>query len=570
MSCELSCCLDVEEPGFADVTAAVLRLMGFLRDHGVNDARFLGEFELAMAEALNNAVEHGSSGAAGKFFRARLYLRPEFVELRVVDPSSFGGWSSAPKLPDDPFAEGGRGHYLMAHLTDELAHEEENGCHVLVLRKKFASRCEYVPGASERIVAEMTDELVSSYEMISTLLDLSEWLATSPEIDRFSEGALARLREVTGADFCYVRLMHGGNLELLKESGSALKPPEQLIAAAGPGTEAAVFASGRESTLLAGTALRPDDPLAGMMDSGFVTPILFKGQKRGVLVLGRRESAPFFDAGKLKIVRLLAEYLGVVVTMADLQERRLAEERAMRDLKIAAEIQLSLMPRDFASVEGLDLHGTCHPARHAGGDYFDVIVLPDNSVLCLVADVMGKGLPAALLASMLRTSLRGVVAGGTTEPGEVLTRINSLMSADLAQLEMFITVACLWISPGRDTIRHASAGHLRPQIFHASGEVAELLDGGVPVGIFAGSTYTSEEAAFTPRTRLLLYTDGLVEACAPDGSFFGDDGVRTSLQRSGGATSRAALVRLLEDVTAFTGDNAASDDRTAILVARTN
>ena len=573
MSLELSCCMDVDEPSFSDVTSAVVKLMGFLRDHGVTDSEFLQQFELATAEALNNAVEHAADAGGKKFFRARVYIRPEFVEMRVVDPSSFEGWSKPPKLPEDPFAEGGRGHYLMSQLTDELVHEDENGCHMLVLRKWFTTgKWEYVAGHSDQVLLEMTDELVASYEMISTLLGLSEWLATSPEIDAFSAGALSRLCEVTGASFSYVRFEDRGNLVLLKQSGMARRPPAESIRVDGPGVEAEVFRTGHEVTLPAGTVYAPDDPLEGVMDTGFVTPILFKDQRRGILVMGHTMFAPFFDAGKLKIARLLCDYLGIVVAMAGLQKRRLAEERALHDLKIAAQIQLSLMPKDFSPRKGLDFFGACLPARQAGGDCFDIVVLPDESVLCLVADVMGKGLPAALLATMLRTNLRGIVAGGVTEPGEVLTRINRLMIADLMQLEMYITMGCIWISPSRDVIRNASAGHLRPLLLHGDrpGEVTELLDGGMPVGIFPDASYVSQESPFSPGSRLLLYTDGLIEASAPDGTFFTAERVAESLRRTYALCTRDALMNLLEEISSFTVDAELSDDRTAVLLTRTS
>ncbi len=572
MSSELSCCLDVEEPSFSAVTEAVTTLMGFLRDHGVSDTKFLEDFEVAMAEAFNNAVEHGNAAGGDKFFRARLYLRPTYVELRVLDPSTFTGWSEPPELPDDPYAEGGRGHYLMARLTDELLHEEEAGRHVLVLRKKFvSSQWAYVPGQADKTMTEMTDELVSSYEMISTLLGLSEWLATTPEIDEFSEGALERLCEVAGASFAYARFEDNGSLVLLKQSGAPITPPAHAIPIAGDGVEAGVFRTGREITLPRGFSLCPGDPLENIMDAGFVTPVLFKAERRGLLVMGKNSPAPFFNAGQLKIARMISEYLGIVVMMAELQKRRLAEERALQDLKIAADIQLSLMPHDFGAMEGLDFHGTCRAARQAGGDYFDVLRLGDGSILCLIADVMGKGLPAAVLATMLRTNLRGLVDGGETDPGTILTRINRLMSSDLAQLEMFITLACVWIPSGREIIRYANAGHHAPLLQSGENpeEIVELPGGGPPVGIFPDTAYSTAEAAFPPGSRLLLVTDGLAEACATGGEFFETYRVKNSLQRTAGLGSRESLDSMLDEVANFTRGADKSDDQTAVLVKRT-
>lgn len=573
MKAEISCSGEVLAPEFSDVTATVKACLGFLRDQGVVDEKFLAEFELAAVEALNNAVEHGAHPEGQPhYFRARLSLRRQELELRVSDPSGFTGWSNRAKLPDDPLAEGGRGHFLLEKLTDELWHETENGEHVLAFRKRLPpGQHGYLPGRADHTMAEMTDELVASYELISTLLGLSEFLAMSPEIEIFTEGALGRLCEVTGADFAYVRFLSGKDLALLKMAGNALRPPPASVPSTGSGLESRVFDSGEEITLATGYALAPDDPLQGAMDSGFITPIPFKDHRRGLLVMGRREPAPFFAAGQLKVARLISEYLGIVVMMAELQERRLAEERALQDLKIAAEIQMSLMPRQIAPVKGLDIHGRCDAARQAGGDYFDIVISADGSVLLLIADVMGKGVPAALLAAMLRTNFRGALEAGDTDPGQILTRINKLMCADLVQLGMFITVGCVRISPSRESVRYASAGHCAGLIETAgeSGAFVDLEEGMMPVGIMDDTTYTSHEVALPSRARMLLYTDGLSEARAPDGEFFEVDNLKAALRNSRQKGCRESLDQLLARIEAFTGGAEPTDDRTAILVART-
>jgi len=571
MNGEIGFTLEVADPGFSDVSDAVGQLLGFLRDHSLGDATFLGEFELAAAEALNNAVKHGNTGGGRRFFRAHLALRAGLVELRVSDPSNFQGWATPPQLPEDPLAEGGRGGYLMTQLADEVFHESGADGHVLILRKRVPLATDsYVPGRVERTLAEMTDELVSSYEMINSLLGLSEWLATAPEIDTFTGGALKRLCEVTGADFAYARFESAGDLVLLNQHGRALRDIPLAIPADSRSVEADVFGGDGERTLTGGAVLPPGDPAAGLMVQGFVSLIHFKDQRQGVLFMGRTAASEFFDAGQLKIARMLSEYLGIVVMMAELQERRMAEERDLRDLEIAAGIQLSLMPRDFAELDRLDLQGVCRPARQAGGDYFDVIPQPDGSVICVVADVMGKGLPAALLAMMLRTTLRGLVAAGEKEPGEILARANILMSGDLIQLGMFITVACVWISPERDLLRHASAGHPAPCLLGADGVVLVLDSaGGLPIGILAHGSYPSGETPFVRGSRLLVYTDGLVEAAAPDGSPFGAKRLEESLRATSRLNCRESLGLILDGITEFTGNAEPSDDRTAVLVSRT-
>lgn len=571
MNCHISCCFEAKNPDLKDSSEAVIGVRGFLRDHGVGDDAFLNNFEVAVAEAINNAVIHGCAKSAEKFFRVSLSLRAEDVELRVMDPSDFGGWSHPPALPDDPFDESGRGYYLMSQMTDELLHEKENGCHVLILRKRFSeSVWSYNPGEPDRTITEMTDELVSSYEMISTMVGLGQWLATAPDMYAFMDGALERLCDVTGSETAYVRFEDQGALKLLRQWGTSLKPPAELLDPLGRGTEAEVFRTGNEITLPMDFSLPADDPLSGGLISGFVAPVLFKDQRRGALVMGRTNPSQFYDAGKLKIARMVAEYLGIIVTLGELQKRRGSEERALRDLEIAAQIQLSLMPQEFSSLRDLDLYGTCRPALQAGGDYFDVLVLPDQSILCVMADVMGKGLPAALLANMLRTNLHAIVASQVDSPGEIITKTNALMSRDLIKLEMFITMACAWISPDRSQIRHASAGHLASLLQKSDGEILQIEGVGMPVGIFHDSAYASYSTPFHAGDRLLLYTDGIVEAAAADGSMFELEGIKSCLTRARPLSSRETIDNLLNEVALFSGNETPSDDRTVVLISRTH
>ncbi len=572
MKCELSCCLDVQEPKLSDVTKAVTELIGFMRDHGVTDDIFIGEFQLAAAEAINNAVEHGCGPGREAFFHARLYLRPDYVELRVVDPSDFAGWEGEPKLPDDPFDEGGRGRFLMAQMTDEILHERENGRHVLVLRKNFPdSPWSYVPGESEQTLASMTEELVSSYEMINTLIGLGEWLAVSPDMNQFMDGALERLCQVTGAETAYLRLSNNSGLQLLKQWGSSLRPTPPLLEPDSSGTEMEVFRTGDEITLPLNSVLPPGDPLDGLLISGFVTPVLFKDQRRGILVLGRTSPAQFFNAGQLKVARVVAEYLGLALTLGELQEQRGAEARALRDLEIAAEIQLSLMPQNVQSATGLDIFGTCRPALRAGGDYFDLMRLPDGAVLALIADVMGKGLPAAILATMLRTNFRACVATGITDPGALLTEINTLMSADLIKLEMFITVGCAYIPPDRTEVRFASAGHPAILLHHCDGRWEELAGTGMPIGVLMHSQYETYNQPLQLGEGLLLYTDGIAEAMSPGEEMFdivGIQGCLNALPDLHTASCRKVVEHLLQAVDEFAAHAPPSDDRTIIAIRR--
>jgi len=569
MKCELNCTVHVENPAMADIPSVLAQLIGFLRDHGVIDDRYIREFELAASESLSNAIKHGNAASENPFVRAQLNLNPDYAELRVTDPSDFGGPATLPCLPEDPFSECGRGIYIMSQLCDEVTHEREKGKHAVLLRKNFpVSQWEYQPGKSDRVASELVDELVVSYELVNTLVSLSEWVAIAPDIMTFIDGALEKICSVTESDTAFLRIEKMGRLSLMRLWGDQPQTPFADLLISDPGVETQSFCSGKEITVTAKSFLAENDPLREMVHNAFVVPVVFKGKTLGVLVIAHTRSCPYFDAWKLKVVRMVADYIGITVTVGELQRKRTSELLALRELEIASQIQLSLMPQDFESVEGLDLYGICLPALQSGGDYFDFLVLPGGSVLITIADVMGKGISAALLATMLRTNLHAVVSEGESDPGKILTKISKLMSKDLIKLEIFITMVCTWISPDRKKILNSSAGHLAALHQRANGKITQLEGTGIPIGIFHNTVYESAPGVFKEGERLLVFTDGVTEAVGQNGTMFELQRVKQCLTKSRGLPSREAVRKLLDDVSAFTGDEKPFDDRTLILISR--
>ncbi len=568
MNLEVSCALSLADPKLADVTGIVTKVCGFLQDQGVQDSKFLAEFELAAVEGMNNAIEHGCAAAQEKFLRVECEIRPGAVELRITDPSAFAGWTGEAALPDDPLAEGGRGRFLMEQMTSSIEHRLVDGRHVLVLTKALAPEAwMYEPGQQEKMLVAMTEELGSSYEMINALIGLGELIAGADELSSFMELALRRLCELTGAVSSYARLVKGPSLALVGCAGAGGAPPPASIEVSSGCVESQVFVSGEEVTITSSATLGLGDPLCGRIDAAFVAPVFFKNQRRGVLVLVQREGSPYFSAAQLKVTRVVAEYLGIVAAMHELQQRRESERRDLRELEIAAEIQLSLMPQVFEQSGRLDIHGTCLPALKAGGDYFDVITLPDGALLVAIADVMGKGISAALLANMLRTNIRAKLELAS-DPGRLFCEINRSMAPDLVKLDMFITVACAWISPDRSVIREANAGHPAALIFHTDGTHRSLQSHGLPIGVLPDSHYETAQAALEPGNLLLLFTDGIPEASDPAEKLFDVEGLIRSVKSTAPWQAEGLVRHILDDVNRFSDHAPPSDDRTLVAILR--
>ena len=569
MNLEISNVLYVRDPKIEDVSKVVGMLIGFLRDQNVSSEKFLDEFELAATEALNNAIEHGCAVSEEKFLNAEIIIKPTEVEMSVTDPSAFPGWTGTASLPEDPLAEGGRGRFLMEQMTTKLEHRLRDGRHVLLMRKAFdaGTRWEYEPGKSEEILSSMAEELGASHEMINALIGLGELLAIADERSLFMSLALARLCELTGAEVAYIRMQKDDALVIAGEVGTKDMSLPEAIAIADLGVESQVFGGGGEETVTSSSALSVGDPLCGRIESAFVMPIFLKNERRGVLVIAKQTFSAFFTAAQLKVMRVVAEYLGIIFAMNELQQRRESEQLALRELEIAAEIQLSLMPQQFCLADNLELFGACEPALKAGGDYFDIVPLSDGAVLVVIADVMGKGISAALLANMLRTTIRSLIHEAS-DPGRLIGIANRTMAPDLGKLDIFITVACAWVSPDRSTIREANAGHPAGLIYHDAKPHTVMNSQGLPVGVLPETEYETHECRFEPGDCLLLFTDGIPEADNEAGEFFEVEGLRKAVASAPITTAEELVKRTLRTVGQFSRHSQPADDRTVVAIIR--
>jgi len=565
MNSEVLYTLSRENPTLADASDIAIRFGQFLEGHGIIDDRFLEEFGLAIAEGLNNAVEHGCRGRIGARISASLAIRHDHAEVRIEDPSSFEGWREDPGLPEDPLSDSGRGGFLMVSMADSVSHESKEGRHVLVLRKELGPLASlYEPGLNDSILAAMTEELGASFEMINALIGLGQLLAGAEEMETFVSAALARTCEITGAEVAYVRMDDGQSLRLEGMAGQMLDPArfEHSLPLEGNSVEIQAFRSGEEVTI---TETLRDEPLSRVLDSGFVAPIFYKEEHRGVLVIGRQKASSFFNAGQIAVARMVAEYFGIIFAMNDLQKRRAEDMRSLRDLEIAAEIQLSLMPQAFDGFVDIDMYGSCLPAQRAGGDYFDTVSLADGSLLIFIADVMGKGVPAALLAAMIRTNLNALGALAA-RPDSILQKINDLMIRDLINLDIFITAACGWISSDRRTLHLANAGHPPPLLHRQGAGVRRLQVHGLPIGVLSDLECECESFDLDRDDYLLFYTDGFIDAASPEGVTLDIDGLSNALEkRSAEKSARNVANELFRLTSKWTGRGVTDDDRTLVV-----
>ena len=249
-------------------------------------------------------------------------------------------------------------------------------------------------------------------------------------------------------------------------------------------------------------------------------------------------------------------------------QRMLAGERRLvavsRELDLAREIQQSLLPRALPDVAGLRVAACYLPMSAIGGDFYDFDTQRANCLGVIVADVTGHGVPAALVASMVKIAF-AAEAEWLDRPGLAVTNINRTLCGRFAGA--YVTACCGFIDVINGTLRYASAGHPAPLRRRRDGGVDTLDEGGLLLAFDAGAQYTTAEVALNAGDRLVFFSDGLVEACSASDEFFGDARLKQFLADSLAVTPEQFIVQIVADVRRWIGaDKQLQDDVTIVVV----
>lgn len=237
-----------------------------------------------------------------------------------------------------------------------------------------------------------------------------------------------------------------------------------------------------------------------------------------------------------------------------------------QELEIARKMQLSFLPHDFSNQRHVQLHGVTQPAREVGGDFYDFFRLDDDHLSVLVADVSGKGVPAAFFMAVSRTLLRAV-AQFSTGPADCLQRLNDLLAADNEEL-MFVTLFYAVIDTRDGSVMYSNAGHNPPYVVRNNGQIESIpILGDMALAVMPGMPYAEQRLQLSPGDALFLYTDGVTEAANPDGQWYGEPQLEAYLHQQATKGSVEAVNHgLIESVKQFEAGGAQSDDVTCLMV----
>ena len=238
------------------------------------------------------------------------------------------------------------------------------------------------------------------------------------------------------------------------------------------------------------------------------------------------------------------------------------------ELDTAREMQQSILPGTLPGDERYNMNGSMEPAENIGGDFFDVFHLKDGKVGMAVADVSGKGIPAALFMMATRTQLKGA-AIGLNQPGEVLTEVNQALHEDNRRF-MFVTVVYAVYDPRTGELTYANGGHCPPLIAQADGTCRELESTqGILLGLAGDLEYGQREDRLEPGDTLVLYSDGVSEARNRNDEEFGEEQVRQIFQGNPPESAQEANERIQKAVEEFARGMPQADDLTCLILHRT-
>jgi phosphoserine phosphatase RsbU/P len=258
----------------------------------------------------------------------------------------------------------------------------------------------------------------------------------------------------------------------------------------------------------------------------------------------------------------LLKTLQTEITDGRTRRERAAIER--RELDEALRIQRKLLPEIMPQLDGCELAASWQPASGVGGDCYDAISFGPTRLGLSIADVVGKGIPAALLMSNLQAALRAF-ATASAPPSEICHLVNRILCGHIAEGRFISFVYCL-IDADESAITYANAGHYPPILVRSNGSVERLTAGGAVLGIFPDGTYEQGRVALESGDRLVLYTDGITEATNAADEEFGEQRLIELAIENRSCSAPALQARLAAAVADFS-DGAFRDDATLIVMA---
>ncbi len=293
-----------------------------------------------------------------------------------------------------------------------------------------------------------------------------------------------------------------------------------------------------------------------------MVPLKLKNKLTGLLCIFNKEGE--FSPEDQRLLSIIAVQSAQVIENARLAEEEKKLQEIEKELLVAKEIQARLLPKEAPKIDGFDIQGYTLPTKQVGGDYFDFIELPDKNLGVAIADVSGKGMPAALLMANFQATLRNQSLTKIS-PSEMVSNCNNLVCKSVEKGQ-FVTFFWGALNTSEKSFTFVNAGHNPPFIFNKKGEISRLSEGGLILGMLENVPFEQKKVKLNPGDLLLLFTDGITEAMNETQAQFEEERLIKAVEESRNFNSDQIIKKIAQEVLAFQGLQPQFDDLTLVVI----
>ncbi|MBN2306321.1 MAG: SpoIIE family protein phosphatase [Anaerolineae bacterium] len=542
--------------------------------HGIGhrlslSSKALFDLELAVEEAATNIINHAYPDDHQGDILLHATQTGEFVQLTLTDwglplnPTNVKPFDI--NAPIETRIKGGMGLHFIHTLMDEVQRQttEEIGQPNTLKLMKLIER------------SQTGQQLPSAVQELNAMRTVSEVMTSNINLDDLLNLILSKLVSTINAERGTIYLVDEERQELwsrvlLQEVG----PLSEIRLKIGQGIAGHVAATGEVLNI-------PDvyedprfnqdfDRVTGYRTRSVLTAPMLNPQQKiiGVVQLLNKEDGPFTFRDE-RLLTAMASQAAISIENARLYQQEMQQQLISRELETAHSIQASFLPDAIPRYGGWDIGALWCPIRNVAGDFYDFYELEDGRLAVVIADVSGKGIPAALFMALSVTVLRfGMTLN--LPPAEVTRRANEMIISE-QRSRMFATTWISYIALDTGQFEFASGGHNPALIYRAATRRCEYVSAsGVAVGIFKGAEYAQDSAHLDVGDIIVLYTDGITEVINNDEIEFGEERLEALVIKYQDRSSQEIADRILETITVFAEDQALFDDATLVVIRRTS
>lgn len=522
--------------------------------------------ELSVDEAFTNICNHAYPTSEKGEVVVIIEITLTDLQITLLDWGVPFDRSALPQydknIPLEQRAHGGMGIHLIEHLMDSaiwIASDDNNHPNMLIMTKKL----EYIVSGGHR---------TSARRQLNALLSVNQVMATTTDPDKLLDLIVAEVRDVMDAERCTLYLLDEERGELY----SKILYDENLTEIRlkiGDGVAGRVAQTGEIINIADASQDTRLNPFftsqAGIVIRNMLTVPMFNHEKRvvGVIQAINKRSEPFTERDE-RLLSAMASQAAIGIENARLVAQEIAQKLLNQELETARSIQKSFLPKQVPRMAGWEIAIYWSPMREVAGDFYDFVRTPNNHLAIIVADVSGKGVPAALFMALSVTVLRFALELNLS-PRELLHRANLTM-LNSQQSGMFTTAFVGYLDEKTGDLMYASGGHLPPiHYHHQTGICTRLSIHGVALGVFPQARYDESICHIEEGDILAFYTDGISEAINDNDEEFGEERIINLIHALATQPAEMIAQAIKSAVIQHTQKQGTFDDETLIILKRT-